>query len=241
MTPPHRPRGLFLELAEGIYWFLVLDVLLVLAVAPTLALWTVMSPGPLSSMLFVLGALPMLPAVAAGLHASRAWREDRDLIPARHFLTGYRRNAVDSLKVGTPVLLVLSLVALNLSTVASAGGGALTIALLVTGAISLLVLARVLSIVSTFNFRVRDTFRLAAFTLLAAPLSTLALLSLSVLVLGMTLMVSEFLLLITASLLVFALWASERPVTRLIAERFVSPAAPDEAETAPSPRPLGES
>ena len=74
MTPPRRPRGLFIDLTEGVYWFLALDVLLVLASAPTLVLWTVMSPGPMSSLLFVLGAFPMLPALASGLYACRAWR-----------------------------------------------------------------------------------------------------------------------------------------------------------------------
>src|SRR5699024_7305247 len=109
MTPPRRPRGLFIDLTEGVYWFLALDVLLLLAAAPTIVLWTVMSPGPVGSLLFVLGALPLLPALAAGLYACRAWREDRELIPARHFLKGCRLNTVDSLAVGAPALLVLAL------------------------------------------------------------------------------------------------------------------------------------
>ena len=48
------------------------------------------------------------------------------------------------------------------------------------------------------------------------------------LVLGIVLLVGEFLLLFTASLLVFALWASERPVAQLLTEQFVSPAVPNE-------------
>lgn len=228
MTPPRRPRGLFIDLTEGVYWFLALDVLLVLASAPTLVLWTVMSPGPMSSLLFVLGAFPLLPALAAGLYACRAWREERELTPARHVLKGYRLNAADSLKVGMPVLLVLALLAFNLTSAGAAANRLLTIVLLIASAASLLVLARVLSIVSTFSFRVRDVFRLAAFTLLVKPLATLALLSLGVLVLGIVLLVGEFLLLFTASLLVFALWASERPVVQLLTEQFVSPAVPDE-------------
>lgn len=228
MTPPRRPRGLFIDLTEGVYWFLALDVLLVLASAPTLVLWTVMSSGPMSSLLFVLGAFPLLPALAAGLYACRAWREERELTPARHVFKGYRLNAVDSLKVGMPVLLVLALLAFNLTSTGGAANRLLTIVLLVASAAALLVLARVLSIVSAFSFRVRDVYRLAAFTLLVRPLSTLALLSLGVLVLGIVLLVGEFLLLFTASLLVFALWASERPVAQLLTEQFVSPEVPDE-------------
>ena len=84
------------------------------------------------------------------------------------------------------------------------------------GAAALLVLLRALAIVSRFSFRVRDVLRLSVFTLLVRPLSTLALLSLGVLTLGIVLAVGEFLLLATASLLVFALWSSERPVAQLL-------------------------
>src|SRR5699024_6657557 len=166
MTPPRRPRGLFHEITEGIYWFLVVDVLLVLASAPTLLLWTMLGTGWLTALWFMLAALPMLPAVAAGLYACRAWREDRELIPARHFLRGYRLNALDSLKVGAPLLLVLGVLGVNLTQGGSAGAGALGAVFLVLGAVALLLLVRVLSIVSSFSFRSIDIFRLAAFTLL---------------------------------------------------------------------------
>lgn len=240
MTPPRRPRGLFLEITEGIYWFLVVDVLLVLASAPTLLLWTMLGTGWLTALWFMLAALPMLPAVAAGLYACRAWREDRELIPARHFLRGYRLNALDSLKVGAPLLLVLGVLGVNLTQGGSAGAGALGAVFLVLGAVALLLLVRVLSIVSTFSFRSIDIFRLAAFTLLMRPLATLALLSLGVLALGIILVVGEFLLLVTASLLAFALWAAERPVAQLLTEQFVTPAQDDGTDAAAAePRPEG--
>ncbi|ATG56189.1 hypothetical protein CFK41_16440 [Brachybacterium ginsengisoli] len=222
MTPPRRPRGLFTDLTEGVYWFLVLDLMLVLAAVPTILLWTVMSPGPLGALLFVVAALPLLPALAAGLYACRSWREERELIPARQFLRGYRLNALDALKVGTPALLVMALAAFNLTRSSSPGLGAGEIAFLVVGVAALLVLLRALSIVSRFSFRVRDALRLTAFTLLVTPLSTLALLSLGVLTLGIVLMIGEFLLPVVASLLVFALWASERPVVRLLTEQFTT-------------------
>lgn len=232
MTPPRRPRGLFTEITEGVYWFVVVDVMIVLAAAPTILLWTMLGAGPLNSLLFVIAALPLLPALAAGLYACRAWREDRELAPARQFLRGYRLNALDSLRVGAPLLLVLGVLAFNLTYGGSVGTSAFTIVFLVLGAVALLVLTRALSIVSTFSFRTIDVFRLTAFTLLVRPLSTLALVSLGVLTLGIMLVVGEFLLLVTASLLVFALWASERPVAQLLTDRFVSPPEPDEGDAA---------
>jgi len=240
MTPPRRARGLFHELTEGIYWFLALDVLLVLAAAPTLLLWTMLGQGPLSMFLFALAAIPLLPALAAGLYTCRAWRADGELLPARHFLRGYRLNVLDSLKIGTPLLLVLGVLGVNVTHGEAVGTSSFSPVFLVLGAVVLLLLARALSIVSTFSFRAIDVFRLTAFTLLVRPLRTLALVSLGVLTLGIVLVIGEFLLLATASLLVFALWASERPVAALLAERFVSPADPTgELAAADGPRPGG--
>lgn len=239
MTPPRRPRGLFTDLTEGVYWFLVTDVFLVLAVAPTLVLWTVTAPSALSSLLFVVAALPLLPALSAGLYACRAWREEQELVPARHFLRGYRLNALESLAVGVPPLLVLALATFNLGRPAAGGFGVGTIAFLVVGAAAMLMLVRALSIVSRFTFRLRDVHRLAAFTLLTKPLPTLALLSLGVLTLGGALLIGEFLLLVTASLLVYALWVSERPVAEMLEEQFVAPAVSPEqpGEDAPAAAP----
>lgn len=232
MTPPRRPRGLFTEITEGVYWFVAVDVMIVLAAAPAILLWFLLGAGTLNAALFVIAALPLLPAISAALYACRARHEDHELIPARQFLRGYRLNALDSLKVGAPLLLVLAVLAFNLAYGESVGTSGLTIVFLVLGAVALLVLARALSIVSTFSFRTIDVFRLTAFTLLVRPLSTLALVSLGVLILGIMLVVGEFLLLVTASLLVFALWASERPVAQLLTDRFIRPPGPDEGDAA---------
>lgn len=243
MSAPRRPRGLFTEITEGVYWFLVLDVMLALSAAPTALLWLLLSPGPMRALLFVLAALPLLPALAAGLYACRTWRVEKELSPVRQFLRGYRLNAVDSLAVGAPLLAVLGLIAFNLTytTALASGTGALRIALLALGALGLLVLVRALSIVSQFSFRVRDVYRLSAFTLLVKPLSTLALLSLGVLSLGVMLVIGEFMLLVVASLLVFALWASERPVTALLTEQFTASAESSTAESSQPESPEAES
>ncbi|ACU84043.1 hypothetical protein Bfae_01620 [Brachybacterium faecium DSM 4810] len=240
MTPTRRARGPFHEITEGVYWFLALDVLLLLAAAPTLLLWSVIGAGPLSALLFVLAAIPLLPALAAGLYTCRAWRTDHELIPARHFVRGYRLNALDSLRVGAPLLLVLGVLGVNITQGGAVGTSALALLFLALGVLVLLALVRAVSIVSAFSFRMIDVLRLAVFTLLARPLATLALLSLGVLVLGIVLVIGEFLLLFTASLLVFALWASERPVAALLTERFVGSSQPSADDAAPAgPRPEG--
>lgn len=221
MTPPRRSRGLFTEITEAVYWFLVIDVMLVLASAPTIVVWALIARGELNALLFTIAALPLLPAISAALYTWRVRSTDDELVPARRFLHGYRVNLRDSLMAGVPALLVLGLLLFNIAHGGAAGTRALNAVFLVLAVLVLLVLTRALSIVSAFSFRTIDVFRLTAFTLLTKPLSTLALISLGVLTLGLMVVVGEFLLLVTASLLTFALWASEKPVSQLLTERFV--------------------
>lgn len=222
MTPPRRSRGLFTEITETVYWFLVIDVLIVLASAPTIVLWALIAQGQLNALLFAIASLPLLPAISAALYAWRARSMDQELIPARRYLRGYRVNLLDSLKAGTPVVLVLGLLLFNIANGEAAGTRFLNVVFFALGVVALLLLTRILSIVSVFAFRTIDVFRLAAFTLLTRPLATLALLSLAVLTLGIIVVVGEFLLVVTASLLTFALWVSEKPISQLLNEKFVA-------------------
>ena len=97
----------------------------------------------------VIAALPLLPALSAGLYACRSWREDRDLSPARQFLRGYRLNALDSLRVGTPALLVVALAAFTLPRSSSPGLGVGETAFLVVGAAALMLFIAGASLVRT--------------------------------------------------------------------------------------------
>lgn len=222
MTHPRPPRSVFTGITEGVYWFLVMDVMLVLASSPTVLAWAMLPAESSSALLLVLTGLPLVPALAAASYAWQRRSEDRELVPASRFLHGYRVNVVDSLKVGAPAVLVLAVLALNVSYGGSVGTAGLNSLFLVMGAVIMLLLARAITIVSNYSFRLIDVVRLSVFTLLTKPLATLALVSLGVLTLGLVLVVGELALLLTASLLTFAVWQSERPITRLVTEQFVS-------------------
>src|SRR5690625_3675733 len=174
MTPTRRARGLFHEITEGVYWFLALDVLLLLAAAPTPPLWSVTGAGPLSALLLVRAATPLLPALAAGPCTCRACRPDHGVIPARRFVRGSRLNARDSRRVGAPLLLAPGVLGVNITQGGAVGTSALALLFLALGGLVLLALVRAVAIVSAFSFRMIDVLRLAAFTPLARPPATLA-------------------------------------------------------------------
>src|SRR5699024_12407654 len=60
MTPPRRPRGLFTDTTDGVYWSVDIDVLVGLPAAPRILVWTLLTPGAPCSPRLVLAALPSL-------------------------------------------------------------------------------------------------------------------------------------------------------------------------------------
>lgn len=225
-----RPEG---ELAEGplsraatvAYWFLVIEVLLVLSTAPGLvaALFLDRAVGNLP--LLALCAVPLGPAVAAALFAWRVFLRERDTSPAHHFWRGYRLNLLDALRVWVPALAVLVVLATNVAfadVAAARSGAGIPVAVFVgLAAFVVLCSVRMLAITSAFAFRWRDAARITAFTLTARPLVSLGLVSLLVLTAGITVLTSDAVTVLLGSVLTFLVARNEAPVLALVHERFV--------------------
>ena len=219
-------RSTLARIADALYWFVIIDLLLVLCSAPTIVVWMLLAPEASNLPLYGASLVPVLPAATAALWAWRARSEDPDPVPLVRFLRGYRLNLLDSLKVGVPGLAILIVLATNVTYGEATGTSALSLAFLLLGLMVGAVMLRSLSIVSALSFRFVDVLRLSIFTLLTMPLRTLALLSLAILVAGISLFVGDYAFLFLASVLTCVLQHSERPVIARLREQFV--AAPQE-------------
>ncbi|GEL46192.1 hypothetical protein CHO01_13080 [Cellulomonas hominis] len=209
--------------ASVVHWYLVVDVLMVLVAAPGLVVTALLAPAASNAPLVVLAALPVGPALAAGLYAWQVADTDRDLSPARHVARGLRRNTVDALRLWVPALAVLAVVAANVALNRSAGlpralvGVSLLLALVVG-----LWLANATVIVARFSFRTRDTARLAAYSLFRHPGTALATASLLVVATGLLVLLGEWALLPTAGAFAWWLHRHSRALRADIEERFTA-------------------
>jgi hypothetical protein len=214
--------GLLPRWSAVVYWFLVLDVLLILSSAPGLVLLQVIERDASNLPLVALACVPFGPAVAAALFAWRVFATDRDLSPARHFWRGYRLDALDVLRWWVPTLVVLAVVAVNLTHLTAAG---LPPALgVVLGAIALLVVlwsGHALVLSALFAFRTRDVARLGAYFLAAKPLVTLGLVSVLVLAAAVA-YASDWLLVALAAPLTYLYARTAAPVAAAAEERFTA-------------------
>ena len=207
-----------------IYTLIVVEALFLLTAAPGLAVLLLLIPDGSNAPLFALGAVPLGPAASAAVYALHRRRSDlADLHPAATFWRGYRLNAVGVLKFWLPALAVFALLGVSLANREAAGVPMWwSVLLLVLGAVGLLWSANALVISSLFVFRTADIARLAAYFLTHRPGVALGSAGVLLTAGAITLVTSEAVALLPASLLIGGLLLAARPMCAEIERRFVS-------------------
>ncbi|MBK3639301.1 hypothetical protein [Streptomyces sp. MBT33] len=198
-----------------VHTLVTVEALLLAAASPALAGLFLLGPDPSNLPLAAVAALPLGPALSAALYALH--HRDRDLTdlrPARAYACGWRLNALPVLRLWTPLLAWLTVIAFTLTHFSASGLPGWWAALLAAiGVSSLLWGAHALVLTSLFTFRARDTARLAAYFLLRHGRATLAAASLLVLAAGLTALLTEALpALLAAPLLLSLLYGSRRVI-----------------------------
>jgi hypothetical protein len=208
--------------AALIHTLVTVEALLLLATAPGLAGLLLLGPDPSNLPLAAVCLLPLGPAGSAAVYALRHRSGDlTDLRPARAFWRGWRLNAVPALKLWTPLLGWLTVIAFTLTHFSATGlpgwwAGLLTL----VGAGSLLWGAHALLLTSLFAFRARDTARLAAWFLFRHGRTTLAAASLLILAAALTALLTEALPALLAAPLLLSLLHAGRPVIAETEEEY---------------------
>ncbi|MBO3102014.1 glycosyl transferase [Cellulomonas fengjieae] len=205
-----------------VYWFLVVEVMLVLTSAPGLVLLQLLERDASNVPLVALACVPFAPSVAAALFAWRVFARDRDLSPARYFWRGYRLDVLDVLRWWVPTLAVLAVIGINLAHLGAAGlPSALGVAL---GAVVLLLViwsGHALALSALFSFRTRDVARLGAYFLAAKPLVSLGIASVLVLTVAAA-FVTDWLLVLLAAPLTYLYARTVVPVVTAAEAQFTA-------------------
>ena len=208
--------------SAAVYWFLVVEGMLLLTSAPGLVLLQLLERDVSNIPLVALACVPFGPSVAAALFAWRVFARDRDLSPARHFWRGYRLDVLDVLRWWVPTLAVLAVVAVNLTHLGAAGiPPVVGVAL---GAVALLIVlwsGHALVLSALFSFRTRDVARLGAYFVAAKPLVTLGFVSVLVLTAALT-YVSDWLLVLLAAPLTYLYARTAAPVVAAAEAQFTT-------------------
>ena len=205
-----------------VYWFLVVEAMLVLTSAPGLVLLLLLDRDVSNLPLVALACVPFAPSVAAAVFAWRVFVRDRDLSPARHFWRGYRLDVLDVLRWWVPTVGVLGIIAVNVTHLGAVGIPPLVGVVL--GAVALLVVlwsGHALVLSALFSFRTRDIARLGAYFIAGKPLVTLGFVSILVLTVALA-YVSDWLVVLLAAPLTFFYARTATPVVAAAEAQFTA-------------------
>lgn len=207
-----------------VHTLLTVEALLLVAVSPGVVGLLLLGAAPSNLPLAGVCLLPFGPATAAALYAlDRRDRDLADLHPARAYWRGWRLNAVPALKLWSPLLAWLTVIAFTLTHFAATGlPGWWAVLLAAIGVGSLLWGAHALVLTSLFAFRARDTARLAGYFLFRHARATLGAASLLVLTAAGTAVLTEALPSLLAAPLLLSLLHSSRPVIAETQEDFTA-------------------
>lgn len=216
--------GALSRAAALVHTLLTVEALLLLTASPGLAGLLLLGREPANLPLAALCLLPLGPALAAALYALHHRSRDlTQLHPARAFLRGWRLGAVPALKLWTPLLAWLTVIAFTLTHFSASGlPGWWALLLGAIGAGSLLWGAHALVLTSLFTFRARDTARLAGYFMLRHGRATLAAASLLTLTAALTALLTEALPALLAAPLLLSLLHGSRTVITETREDFTA-------------------
>lgn len=207
----------------GVYWLAVVTALLALASSPTVAVVLLLAPSASNVPFVALAALPLGPALSAALYATADRRRAEGLTPARSFWHGYALNWADVLRTWVPALAVLAVVGYVLANRRAAGLSSGYVAVLTLVAVVVAVWAmHAVAISSFFRFRARDVARLSAYYLGHRKGSTLGVLSLLVVALGIVWFASDVLLALLGGVWVWLWYRNVLPLLDDVRARFTA-------------------
>ncbi|MGJ6961850.1 hypothetical protein ACSDR0_08035 [Streptosporangium sp. G11] len=224
-TAGHRfGEGPLARACALVYTLLVVESLFLLTTVPGLAGLVLLGRDAANVPLAACCLIPVGPALSAALYALHHRRLDlTDLRPGAAFWRGYRVNLRGVVKLWIPWLLWLTVIGSNLANLTGAGvpGWWAVLSVLIAVAATLWV-ANAVVITSLFTFRARDVARLAVYFLTRSPRASLGNTCLLVLAAGLTLIASEALPVLLASVLASALLLNSRPMIAEVRERFTA-------------------
>jgi hypothetical protein len=213
--------GVLARGAAAVHRVLVIELGLLVAAAPGLVLLALLLPDASNAPLAALALVPVGPATSAAVFTWRASLAEPGLEPMRHFVRGYRANALDVLRWWVPTLVLLTVLVTNLAhlDVAVPAPGARAVvhgALVVVLGATVLWSAHMLVLTSLFALRTRDAIRLGLHHL--GRRSTLAAASLAVLASGVVVLTSDWVLALLGSLFALLLLHGARPMVADVEE-----------------------
>ncbi|UOQ85111.1 DUF624 domain-containing protein [Gracilibacillus salinarum] len=217
-------QGGFFRFSYYVYQLLILNLLFVLTNILLFAALIILIPSISNALLYYIAFIPTGPSLAALFHSLSSVMKENGHSFVKDFLSAYKNNFVDVLKVWVPIITVFFILLIDIQyfnqnpTLINQVLNGIFIVLLL-----LLVLLSIYSLMITthYTFRLRDTYRLSIFYMLTwikRSTGNIAILFLTVVFMFFT---SDFIILFISSLVAWFLVLNTLPVIHDVGTSFV--------------------
>ncbi|WP_058306629.1 YesL family protein [Gracilibacillus massiliensis] len=217
-------QGGFYRFSNYVYCLLILNFIFVFTNLLSFAALILLIPTISNAILYYIALIPTGPAIAALLHSLSILARQQEMTPVSTFLSAYKSNFKDVLKVWFPILTVFFVLVIDIQyfnqnpTVFNQILNGIFLVVLF-----LLVIFSIYTLIITthYKFRIRDIYRLSLyyiFTWIKRTTGNIAILFLTVVVMFFT---SDFIIIFLSSLVAWFIILNTKPIIQDVKISFV--------------------
>lgn len=208
---------------NGLWWFVMVQAGLLVTLLPSGVVFAAVDRNLATVALYVVAALPVGPALQAGMYALRRPEAATRQHPWSRYWEGWRLGWRQSLVAWAPVvLLVGGVLAASAVMDDDAIARPLVTTGLIMGGVAGVVAVGMLTVIATYSFRTRDVPRVALFGLGSKPFSTAGLIGVVFVIVALVVLGLEAVLMLIMVLICHALLVISRPIQELIRVKLVA-------------------
>jgi len=217
-------QGAFSTFTNHVYWLMVVNFYFVFSNIIFLSFYFTLEPVISNITIYFLALIPTGPSIAALYYSISKIIHEKDLSPTKDFFYGYKVNFKDALKLWLPLLAVIFVLILDIqyfnaeqTVMNQIQGGIILVILLVILVISLYAFP----IHATYNFRMRDIYRLSLYYSFTKIRSTLGNISFMIITIFLMYMTSDLIIILLVSPVCYLMMLNSKEVMTDIKENFV--------------------
>src|SRR5690625_239706 len=217
-------QGTFSTFTNHVYWLMVVNFYFVFSNIFFLFFYFTLEPVISNLIFYFLALIPTGPSIGALYYSISIIIHEKDLSPTKDFFYGYKINFKDALKLWLPLLAIIFILILDIqyfnaeqTVMNQIQGGIILVILLVILVISLYAFP----IHATYNFRMRDIYRLSVYYSFTKIRATLGNISFMIITIFLMYITSDLIIILLISPVSYLMMLNSKEVMIDIKENFV--------------------
>ncbi|MCM3694176.1 YesL family protein [Neobacillus niacini] len=217
-------EGLLFSLTSHIYWLIMTNIYFILCNVLFLFFFMTLEPSFSNITIYFLALIPTGPSISALFYSIGKLIREKDLSPLRDFFHGYKINFIDTMKFWLPLLVVLYILFVDLqyfNSNATTINNILSVLFSIAMILMIIFVMYVFLINAGFTFRLKDIWKLSVYYSFMKLKITFGNIGIIIILLFLSSLISDFLIVFTASLVCYLFMLNSKDVVDDIKIKFI--------------------